>query len=286
VDLLTKASIYYRFSEMSILSDSAEREALQQAAVDAYVLAGPLMDPPLERVCLSVNGLESPAYLRTPRGVERPPVVLIVPGLGMVKEHGDFPQEVVLARGMAALTVDLPGQGESRGHFALNQANALSIADAAIAYLRSRADLDTTRLGILGTSLGAAAAMLAAAHDHHIKAVVEIAGFYYPTAWWDRFPSEIKEFLRYVMGAADQQELLDMIRPVNLQGHVAKIRCPLLVVHGQRDPIVPFEESDLIWAEARGPKERFIFRTGDHGCVNVGEARPLIGDWIAQKLLD
>src|SRR5207253_2527205 len=158
------------------------RVALQQAAVDAYVLAGPHMDPPLERVCLPIDGLESPAYLRIPRGVERPPVVLIVPGLGMVKEHGDFPQEVVLARGLAAMTVDLPGQGESRGHFALNQANALTIVAAAIAYLEARPDLNTDRLGLIGTSLGAAAAMLTAARDARIKAVVEIAGFYYPTA--------------------------------------------------------------------------------------------------------
>jgi len=87
-----------------------------------------------------------------------------------------------------------------------------------------------------------------------------------------------------VMGAKDQEELLELIKPVSLQGHVKEIRCPLLVVHGQQDLIIPFEESDLIWAEAEGPKERFIFPSGDHGCVNVGEARPLIADWIADKL--
>jgi dienelactone hydrolase len=283
-ELLVKASNYYRFAEMSLLADTPAREALQQASIDAYVLAGQFMDPPLERVCLSVNGGESPAYLRVPRGVGRPPIALIIPGLGMVKEHGDFPDEVLLARGIAAMTVDLPGQGESRRHFTLNQANALTIIESAIDYLMGRPDLDTERLGVLGTSLGAAAAMLAAARDRRIKAVVEIAGFYYPTAWWDRFPPGIKEFLRYVMGAADERELIEMVRPVNLRGHVQRIRCPLLVVHGQQDPIVPFEESELIFNEAQPPKERFIFAAGDHGCVNVGEARPLIGDWLASTL--
>ncbi|HLY66911.1 MAG TPA: hypothetical protein VKU60_15355, partial [Chloroflexota bacterium] len=98
VELLVKASNYYRFAEMSLLVDTPERETLQQASVDAYVLAGQFMDPPLERVCLPVDGHETPAYVRVPRGIERPPIVLIVPGLGMVKEHGDFPQEVVLDR--------------------------------------------------------------------------------------------------------------------------------------------------------------------------------------------
>ncbi|HLQ31131.1 MAG TPA: prolyl oligopeptidase family serine peptidase [Chloroflexota bacterium] len=284
VELLVKASSYYRFAEMALLEDSDERHKLHQASIDAYVLAGKFMDPPVERVCLRVNGLESPAYFRVPRQVDRPPVVLVIPGLGMVKEHGDFPDGVLIARGMAAMTIDLPGQGENRQHFAMDQTNALSIVTAAIDYLAGRADVDGERMGLIGTSMGAAAALLAAAHDRRIKALVEIAGFYYPTAWWDRFPYDIKEFLRYVMGAKDQQELLDLIRPVNLQGHVREIRCPLLVVHGQQDVIVPFEESDLIWAEATAPKERFIFASGDHGCVNVGEARPLIGDWIAEKL--
>jgi dienelactone hydrolase len=284
VELLTKASTYYRFAEMSLLEDSDQRHALQRASIDAYVLAGQFMDPPLERVCLPVEGRESPAYLRVPKGVERPPVVLVVPGLGMVKEHGDFPPEPLLARRMAVLTVDLPGQGESRQQFKLGQPDALSIIGSAIDHLTSRPDLDSARLGVIGTSMGAAAAMLAAAGDRRIKALVEIAGFYYPTAWWDRFPPQIKEFLRYIAGAASQEELMDVVRPVNLEGHVRQIACPLLVVHGQRDPIIPFGESDLIYAEAVAPKDRMTFPEGDHGCVNIGEARPLIADWIAQKL--
>jgi dienelactone hydrolase len=284
VDLLNRASNYYRFAEMSLLVDSADREALQQASVDAYALAGQFMEPPLERVCLPVDGFESPAYVRVPSGIGRPPIVLVIPGLGMVKEHGDFPAEVLLARGLATMTVDLPGQGESRKNFAMDQASAVRIITAALDHLVARTDVDAERLGVIGTSLGAAAAILTAATDRRIKALVEIAGFYYPTAWWDRFPPEIKEFLRYVMGAKDQEELMDLIRPVNLQGHVKQVRCPLLVVHGMQDPIIPFSESDLIWAEATAPRERFIFSSGDHGCVNIGEARPLIGDWIAEKL--
>lgn len=283
-ELLTKASNYYRFAEMALLVDSEERVALQRASVDAYVLGGAFMDPPLEPVCLRVNGFESPAYLRLPRGVERPPVVVIIPGLGMVKEHGDFPSEVLLDRGLAAMTVDLPGQGESREHFSMDQASAVSLVTAAIDHLVSRPDVDGRRLGVIGTSMGAAAGMLAAAGDRRISALAEISGFYYPTAWWESFPPEIKEFLRYVIGAKDQDELLRLVQSVSLEGRVKEVCCPLLVVHGQQDHIVPFGESDLIWAEARAPKQRLIFPAGDHGCVNTGEARPLIGDWMAEKL--
>ncbi|HEU0166190.1 MAG TPA: hypothetical protein VFS62_00320, partial [Chloroflexota bacterium] len=89
LELLTKASTYYRFAEMSLLEDTEVRRELQRASVEAYLLAGRFMDPPLERVCLVVAGHESPAYLRLPKDVHRPPIVLVIPGLGMVKEHGD-----------------------------------------------------------------------------------------------------------------------------------------------------------------------------------------------------
>ncbi len=284
VEMLTRASTYYRFAEMSILSDTPERAALERAAVDAFVQAGRHMHPPIERVEVPVNGLLLPAYLRLPRGAARPPIVLIVPGLGMVKEHGDFPPEVIVDRGMATLTVDLPGQGESRPYLSLNESNAVAVVKGAVDYLLSREDLDGDRLALVGTSMGAAAAMLAAVSDRRVKALVEIAGFYNPSAWWGSFPHEIKEFLRYVLGVATHDELLEIVQSVNLRGRISDIVCPLLVVHGEMDPIIPFGESHLIFAEAREPKERLIFSSGDHGCVNVGEAHALIADWIASQL--
>ncbi|MBV9120081.1 MAG: alpha/beta hydrolase [Chloroflexi bacterium] len=284
VELLTRASTYYRFAEMTILADTSEREELQAAAVGAYLLAGRFMDPPLQRVCLPVNGIEVPAYLRVPRSPAAPPVALIVPGLGMVKEHGDFPDTVLLQRGVATLTVDLPGQGESRALLPMTRDNGVGVVQAGIDFLMRREDVDHERLGLVGTSLGAGAAMLAAAGDRRVKAMVEIAGFYYPTAWWHLFPENIKEFLRYVIGAADQAELLGIVAPINLRGVVERIDCPLLIVHGGCDQIVLFGESDLIYAEAGPAKERLTFPLGDHACVNIGEARPMIGDWLAEKL--
>ncbi len=88
------------------------------------------------------------------------------------------------------------------------------------------------------------------------------------------------------MGAADQQELQDLIRPMNLQGSGEADRLPAA---GGPRPAGSHHSlranPTSIWAEARSPKSASFFRAGDHGCVNIGEARPLIGDWIAQKIL-
>ncbi len=285
-DLLRQASAFYRVSELALVNDSDLRQGLHRASVKTFVEAGVLSVPPLQRVEIPVVGAgQTIGYLRVPLTPEPPPVVLIVPGLGMMKEHGDFPQEGLLARGVAALTIDLPGQGENRGKFPLDRAWADRLISSAIDFLQTRPDVDAARLGILGTSMGAAAAMFAASTDKRIRALVEISGFYEPSGWWHDFLADgIKEFLRYIVGARDQTELYELVRSANLRGRVAEISCPILVVHGTKDQIIPATEADLVYAEANAPKERLIFPSGDHGCVNVGEARPLIADWLAGQL--
>src|SRR5205823_6322024 len=77
-----------------------------------------LMDRPVERVEIPFAGKSLPAWLHLPHRQatdERFPAVLVIGGLDTNKEiqvalHGDR----LLARGMAVLALDGPGQGEAR----------------------------------------------------------------------------------------------------------------------------------------------------------------------------
>src|SRR5918992_265970 len=51
--------------------------------------------------------------LRRPAGEDKPPLVLLVPGLDSTKEEFFRLENVFLDRGMATLSMDGPGQGES-----------------------------------------------------------------------------------------------------------------------------------------------------------------------------
>jgi len=284
-ELSFTASTAYRLAEMALPYDSDQRRGLTRQVVASFRLGGRFVDPPLRCVRLPVGGSDVPAYLRVPSGPTPRPAVVVVPGLGMLKEHGDFPPEPLLRRGVATLVVDLPGQGESHGQLPLTRQCAEELIRAALTYLEACPGVDGLRLGLLGTSIGATACMFAAADDQRVKAIAELSGFFYPAGWWDYFLADgIKEFFRQVSGARDERELQALIRSINLSGVVGRIGCPLLVVHGERDSIVPVSEARRIFADARPPKEELIFATGDHGCVNIGEARPLIADWLAAKL--
>ncbi|MGB6662251.1 MAG: hypothetical protein WBE48_29215 [Xanthobacteraceae bacterium] len=71
---------------------------------------------PAERVEFPFRGVAMPGRLRKRGGVERPPVGVILPGLDACKEELHAWAEAFVDRGMAALTLDGPGQGETSFH--------------------------------------------------------------------------------------------------------------------------------------------------------------------------
>src|SRR5437763_2698906 len=79
--------------------------------------------------------------------------------------------------GYTVLTYDMRDRGRSGGNAvtlgALEQYDLISAVD----YVMSRRDVDRARIGALGVSLGGATAILAAAQDRRIKAVVDDCGF-------------------------------------------------------------------------------------------------------------
>lgn len=87
------------------------------------------------------------------------------------------------SRGVAVLRFDDRGVGASTGDFAAGtERTEAEDAAAALRYLRSRADIDGGRLGLLGHSEGARVAMLVGADDRDLAALALLAGAADPRA--------------------------------------------------------------------------------------------------------
>ena len=94
------------------------------------------------------------------------------------------------------------------------------------------------------------------------------------------------EFARvaHIWKVYDKQKLVDLHSRCTLEGLAPKIRCPLLVVHGDKD-FVPVEQAKRIYDEASGPKEWLLLEGGNHVCNNMPfRYRPAIGDFLAKHL--
>jgi len=124
---------------------------------------------------------------RVPQGVagKLPAVILLHSGLS--DRHAYHELEIELAKaGLAVLNIDWRGKGQSTGqgqYFELSRAERDQghlDALAAVNFLASQPHIDASRIGILGTVIGARYAMAAAAEDPRIKTAVVLTG-YIPT---------------------------------------------------------------------------------------------------------
>jgi pimeloyl-ACP methyl ester carboxylesterase len=68
-------------------------------------------------------------------------------------------------------------------------------------------------------------------------------------------------------------------------GVAARIKCPLLVLFGAGDRIVPPSEGEKLAKAAGGPVDFVVYDEGNHVCFNIPyKFRPLTADWMAERL--
>jgi 2,6-dihydroxypseudooxynicotine hydrolase len=193
--------------------------------------------------------------------------------------------DAFLARGLATLTLDGPGQGESA--FALPVRTDWGKAiGAVIEGLGGRRDVDAARLGVVGQSLGAFYAPLAAAQEPRIKACIANCGPYDWGRVLPQMPTVSQEVFRVRSHSATIEQAWAFAKTMTLEGAAARIACPLLVVFGGGDRLIPPAEGERLAREASGPSQFVLYPEGNHVCFNISyKFRPLTADWMAETLL-
>ncbi len=282
-DAYYRAAIAYHFAVFCWVDDIDEYTAGHRKRVECYGKALGTLDPPGERVEFPLEGITLPAYLRKPRGVSRPPVVLFLSGLDSAKEeHATF-ESFFLRRGIATLTLDGPGQGETWYRMKMRVDFEVT-ATAAIDWLLGRADVDGARVGICGVSLGGYLAPRCAAFEPRLRAVASCGGLH---SLEDR--ALVSDFhLRrwiHIWGAKDEGDVRGLSKGATLNGAAKNIRAPLLVVHGDKAKLIPPSDPYRTYEQASGPKQWVCYPEGNHVCNNIiYKYRPLVADFMAEHL--
>jgi len=150
---------------------------------------------------------------------------------------------------------DYRGYGQSGGRLSdLSEEATYRDGEGALAYLRARPDVARTRLVYFGRSLGAAVAVeLARTHppagiilETAFTTLKDVARVHYPfVPLW---------FLR------TKYESLRKI---------PELRVPLLILHGDRDEVVPLEQAQRLYAAANKPKRLYVIRGARHNDTYV-----------------
>ncbi len=181
------------------------------------------------------------------------------PSWGAVVAHGmlsskESPKHVALANlvaelGGAALRFDFAGRGRSQGDpTELTVSGEVADLHTALLWLRGR---PVDRVALIGSSLGGTVALLHAAVDPDVAALVTVAA----PAVLPSTPEAVRgETVRRLPGGLVETESGERFRDVfftdaNRHDPLAaagRVACPWLVVHGMVDAVVPPEDASRL----------------------------------------
>lgn len=282
---LSTAAVCYHFGKFLFVHDREEQRRAHEQAVACRTDALPHLDPPGERVTVPFDGSTLVGNLRRPHGEDRPPVVVMCMGLDSTKEEMGAYEDLFLERGLATFAFDGPGQGEAEYDLAIRGDYEVPVA-AVIDHLETRDDLDTGRLGLWGVSLGGYYAPRAAAHERRVRACISLSGPYDWAEAWDGLPDLTRDAFRVRSHLTTFEEAAQHAATLTLRGSAPSITCPLFVVAGKRDRLVPHQAAEQLAAEAAGPTELLLIEDGNHVANNRAHRyRYHTADWMAQQLL-
>jgi 2,6-dihydroxypseudooxynicotine hydrolase len=281
----TRAALCYHFAKFLFVNDPGQMRKAHQSAVACRTTALGYLRPPGRRVEIPFDGTVLAGNLRLPdRGDRPPPLLLMAPGLDSAKEEMDSMESLFLARGVATLAFDGPGQGEAEYDVPIRGDYEAPVS-AIIDWAEQRDDIDRDRIAIWGVSLGGYYAPRAAAFDTRLKACIALAGPYHWADEWDRLPVLTREAFRVRSRAADDDEARDKAAELSLKGVAERITCPLLVIFGKQDRLISYRGAERLAAEASGPTALWMLEDGNHGATNRAyRFRPQSADWLADML--
>lgn len=196
--------------------------------------------------------------------------------------------QMLLAQGFAVLMPNMRGStGYGRAFMEADDGakrrDVLDDLAAGHAWLAAQPGIDATRIGIMGQSYGGWVVLAAIGLQPQLwRSAVDFYGIADFVTLLDRTGSWRRAHRAREYGfPGEEAELFRAISPIH---HVAKVRAPLLVLHGDRDPRVPQHESDqyvtaMRLAQKQVRYERFTY--AGHGFIRP-DHRDRVFDSVAQ----
>ncbi|MCJ7781382.1 MAG: alpha/beta hydrolase [Acidimicrobiia bacterium] len=146
----------------------------------------------------------------------------------------------LLESGFHALFLDARKHGKSDDEDFMSMPRFAEDLEAAIGSMLERDDV--TGIGVIGHSVGAAAAIYAAARNPAIDAVVAVAAFAHPAEMMREnfpFPMPVTWAILHVVERMIGHRY-DDIAPRN---RIADVEVPVMLMHGDADRVIPFQDS-------------------------------------------
>ena len=164
--------------------------------------------------------------------------------------------------GLSVFIFDYRGYGLSEGE--PSEAGTYLDAEGALEYLRSRRSLDAGgKLVFFGRSLGCGVAVEMATR-HAVRALILESPM----------PS-IRAMVKRLYPYLPMGPLMWMVRTrYDSKAKIKRVRCPVMVLHGDRDEVVPFEMGRELFDAANEPKLFYTIEGAGHNDTYLAGGEP------------
>jgi fermentation-respiration switch protein FrsA (DUF1100 family) len=139
--------------------------------------------------------------------------------------------------GFSVFALEYPGYGTSGGAPSETRINAS--LDSGLAYLRTKLNVHPEALIVYGRSVGGGPAVEVARRERVAGLILESA-----------FTSAYRVMTRWPVLLGDKFNNLGKLRQVD---------CPVLVIHGREDRVIPIRHGEALFAAARDPRSTHLW---------------------------
>jgi len=253
-------------------------------------------------VLFECKGQQIVGMLHLPAGRGRWPAALLLHGFTGNKSetHRMFVKlaRQLVAEGIGVLRFDFRGSGDSDGEFEqMTIRSQIADAQEAVRFLARHKRINSKRLALVGFSLGGTiAAHLVAREKQRVKALVLIAPVAEGTGILDELTTPdavaslaqtgVVDYFGNRVGVQFIRQFADM-KPLQ---EVVKCQCPVLLIHGEKDPTVPLEHTDMYeraLAQANRTVKKMVVADADHTFNRLLWEQRVLAEtvqWIAASL--
>ena len=310
-----RASNYYRCAEFFMHMEIGENDprALEtyEKSLACFHQGIAYLPFACEPVNIPYEGTSLPGYFyRVDRSAVPRPTLLIHGGYDSTAEEQYFETvPAALARGYHCLVFEGPGQGRVLRRQNLPfRPDWEAVVTPVVEYALTRAEIDPSRLVLLGKSLGGLLAPRAAAFEHRLAACIAVDGMYslIPSRYRQAPPAggllsegkmtahleqEMQEDsnLRWAISqgmwtlqACSLIDCLQKMQQYSLEGIAGQVTCPTLICDAEQDHNFA-GQARMLFDALRGPKSYLLFTASDAAEEHCHAGASLL---LNQRVLD
>ena len=262
---LSAADKYFRASNYRLIAErilpwsSPDRSSTYKKGLEDFKTALSLSNHNHQRVEVKDGDGVLPGWLRLPETPGPHPCVIFFDGFDSIKEmHYMLYSQYAVDRDVAVLFIDQHGTGESIHFHGLPRRYDSEVAAGLfVDYLENLDAIDADRIGVAGLSMGGYDAPRAAAREKRLKAAFCVGALFRideqieslllgkakGTDTKESLPDIVQHALK-VTQTDTIEEMMTVMRRLDLTEVVGEITCPLLVAHGANDRQVSVQHAE------------------------------------------